>query len=125
MNALIIAALSVLLRLNNIIVMKRKELVKRCENWWCADNILCHNGQIALIKMDFPQVFILIRDYAETMFTDIDEFKKGIAEVNFFNPADREEADIDEILTDAWNFLALAEEEEERMYYRYKDEDYY
>lgn len=102
----------------------RKKAIERCEHWWLADNIVSHPGQIALIKMDFPQVFVLIRDYAEAMFADFDDFKRRIAEVNFFNPADRDEANIDEILTDAWNFLTLEEEEEERLYGEYEEEDY-
>ena len=102
----------------------RKKAIERCEHWWFADNIVSHPGQIALIKMDFPQVFILIRGYGETMFAGFDDFKNRIAEVNFFNPADREEANIEEILTDAWNFLSLEEEEEERQYGEYEEEDY-
>ena len=74
--------------------------------------------------MDFPQVFILIRDYGEAMFAGFDDFKDRIAEVNFFNPDDREGANIEEILTDAWNFLSLEEEEEERRYGEYEEEDY-
>jgi hypothetical protein len=38
-------------------------------------------------------------------------------ELNFFTPSEREDADIEAILIDAWNFLALYEEEEERQYY--------
>ena len=102
----------------------RKKAIERCQYWWFADNIVSHPGQIALIKMDFPQVFILIRDYGETMFAGFDDFKNRIAEVNFFNPADREETNIEEILIDAWNFLSLEEEEEERQYREYEEEDY-
>jgi hypothetical protein len=36
--------------------------------------------------------------------------------VNFFSPSEREEADIEEILVEAWNFLALIEEEENKKY---------
>lgn len=102
----------------------RKKAIERCEHWWLADNIVSHPGQIALIKMDFPQVFILIRDYGEAMFAGFYDFKDRIAEVNFFNPADRGGANIEEILTDAWNFLSLEEEEEERRYGEYEEEDY-
>ena len=102
----------------------RKKAIERCQYWWFADNIVSHPGQIALIKMDFPQVFILIRDYRETMFAGFDDFKNRIAEGNFFNPADREETNIEEILIDAWNFLSLEEEEEERQYREYEEEDY-
>ena len=44
--------------------------------------------------------------------------------MNFFNPADRKEANIEEILTDAWTFLSLEEEEEEKQYGEYEEEDY-
>ena len=99
----------------------RKKAIERCEHWWLADNIVSHPGQIALIKMDFPQVFILMRDYGEAMFAGFYDFKDRIAEVNFFNPADRGGANIEEILTDAWNFLSLEEEEEERRYGEYEE----
>ena len=78
------------------------------EEWWFCENILNHQGQIALLRMDFPRVFILVRSY--------EEFCDDIAEINFFNPEDRKTADISEILVDAWNFLALTEREEERLY---------
>ena len=63
-----------------------------------------------------PRVFILIRDYGESCFEGFREFKQHIAEVNFLDPKDREEADLDDLLTEAWNFLALTEEEEENLY---------
>ena len=93
----------------------RQESIRRRASWWYCDNIVNHPEQIGLLRMDFPQVFILIRDYAEGYFADFDEFKAGIAEVNFFRPDDREGSDLDDILTDAWNFLSLQEEEEDRL----------
>lgn len=47
---------------------------------------------------------------------DYEEWKNDIVEVNFFSPSEREEADLDSLLTEAWNFLALIEEEEENQY---------
>lgn len=94
----------------------RQNALETSKHWWLCENIINHAGQVALLRMDFPQVFILIRDYGESYFANFDEFKNSIAEVNFFNPQDRKEADLDEILVDAWNFLALTEEEEERQY---------
>lgn len=85
-------------------------------SWWFGENILCHHGQIALIRMDFPRVFILIRDYSEAYPCTFEGFKDKIAEVNFFNPREREDANIEDILTEAWNFLALTEQREEELY---------
>lgn len=94
----------------------RQQAIRHSESWWLCENIINHAGQVALLRMDFPQVFILIRDYGESYFANFDEFKDSIAEVNFFRPQDRKKANLDEILVDAWNFLALTEEEEERQY---------
>ena len=94
----------------------REEAIKRSAHWWYCDNILNHPGQCGLLRMDFPRVFILIRDEDTAYWADFKAWKEDIIEVNFFNPSERAEADLDEILTDAWNFLALIEEEEENQY---------
>lgn len=85
-------------------------------HWWYCENIVCHEGQIALMRMDFPRVFVLIRDYGEAYFSTYEEFAGHIAEVNFLDPKDREGADLESILTEAWNFLALTERREEELY---------
>lgn len=93
----------------------RQEAIEKSQHWWLCDNIVCHDGQVGLLRMDFPRVFILMRDYDSTYWADFDEWKCDLVEVNFFTPSEREEADLDEILREAWNFLALEEEEEERQ----------
>lgn len=93
----------------------RNEAIRRSEHWWYCDNILNHPGQIGLLRMDFPRVFILVRDDNDLV-CEFEHFRDSIAELNFFNPSDREDADTEEILIDAWNFLSLIEEEEERQY---------
>lgn len=93
----------------------RQQAVERSADWWYCDNIVNHVGQIGLLRMSFPQVFILVRNDNELL-CSFEEFRDSIAEVNFFDPKDREKADTEEILIDAWNFLALQEEEEERQY---------
>ena len=59
--------------------------------------------------------FVLIRDYADVYFAPYDKFCKHIAEVNFLHPEDRANADIDELLRNAWNFMALQELKEEEL----------
>jgi hypothetical protein len=59
----------------------------------------------------------LIRDEDVAYWADFEEWRDDIVELNFFTPSEREDADIEAILIDAWNFLALYEEEEERQYY--------
>lgn len=91
------------------------------KNWWYCDNIISHRGQIGLLSMNDPRVFILIRDYANCYFATFEEFCENIAEVNFFDPKDREVTDIDSLLVDAWNFMATQEAEEDRIYNESED----
>ena len=103
--------------------METKQVLKeRTKNWWYCDNIVTHRGQIGLLHMDFPQVFILIRDEKDAYFATFEEFKNKIAEVNFFDSTDREKTNIEELLTDAWNFMALQEEIEEEIYKEITDD---
>ncbi len=101
---------------------QKEEAIKRSQHWWYCDNILNHPGQCGLLRMDFPRVFVLMRDYDTVYWASLEEWKKDLVEVNFFTPSEREEADIDDILTEAWNFLALIEEEEERQVELYKND---
>lgn len=93
----------------------RQEAIEKSQHWWLCDNIVCHAGQVGLLRMDFPRVFILMRDYDRAYWADFDEWKRDLVEVNFFSPSERDDADLDEILREAWNFLALEEKEEERQ----------
>lgn len=91
-----------------------KQTKSECASWWCCDNLVCHQGQIGLLYMGFPRVFILLRD-GDDIFADFEEFKCGLAEVNFLDPSECEGADIDEILRQAYNFLVLQDEAEDRI----------
>ena len=95
--------------------MNRKEAIAKAANWWYCDNIVNHPEQCGLLKMDFPRAFVLMRNYDMAYWADFDKWANDIVEVNFFNPAEREECNMKELLIDAWNFLALTEEEEERQ----------
>ena len=71
--------------------------------------------------MGFPRVFILLRDGDDT-FADFEKFRDELAEVNFLDPSEREEADIEELLRQAYNFLILQYEEEEWLALEYMKE---
>ena len=94
----------------------RKKAVEESQYWWYCDNILNHPGQCGLLRMNFPRVFILIRNEDIAYWADYEKWKNDIVEINFFTPSERKDADIDEICREAWNFLALYEEEEDRIY---------
>ena len=78
---------------------ERQKFVEATKNWFYCDNIVhpFHEGQFALLKMSEPQCFILIRDDAAGMYANWEEFKK-LAEINFFKPADRKNADLKKFL---------------------------
>ena len=81
--------------------MTKEEAIQRTESWWYCDNIVLHRDLIGLLHMGFPRVFILFRNEKSFVCDDFSSWKKGIAEVNFLDPDDRESSDIQEILTDA------------------------
>ena len=91
-------------------------------NWWVCDNIVhpAHSGQLGLLSLNEPQVFILLRD-GDCVFAEYEEFRDNIAELNFLRPQDRTTANIEQIMIEAYNFLVLQDEEEER---RYLEEEY-
>lgn len=95
--------------------MDNSKLLERTRNWWYCDNIVTNKGEIGLLHMGFPRLFILIRDEKDAYFSSYEEFALNVAEVNFFDSCDREEADMEQLLTDAWNFMLLQEQEEERI----------
>ncbi len=105
--------------------MKRKELIERTKNWWYCDNILTHPEQIGLLHMGFPRIFILMRDYDIAYWASYDKWKADLIEVNFFDKEDKlntSESTLELLLIDAWNFLALAEQEEERRATEYMED---
>ena len=90
-----------------------EEIKRACSAWWYCDNIVNHRGQVGLLRMAFPRCFILMRDYGAAYFSGFEDWKDNIIELNFLDPKDRETTDVDSLLTEAWNFLALQEREED------------
>lgn len=101
----------------------RKEAIERSNAWWYCENLVNHRGMVALLRMDFPRVFVLMRDYSVAYFEDFDNWKSQIVELNFLDPEERETADIEGILIDAWNFLSLQEEADEALYEELRAEE--
>lgn len=101
---------------------KYEQMIKECASWWCCDNLVNHPGQLGLLHMGFPRVFILLRN-GDDIFADFKEFRDGLAEINFIDPSEREGADTDELLRQAYNFLILQDEEEDRLAEERMEED--
>lgn len=66
-------------------------------HWFVCENILAHDGQLGILHMDEPEVFILIRNYGDSLFASFEEFCDGVAEVNFFHAGDREATDLTDL----------------------------
>lgn len=86
-------------------------------NWWMCDNIVHpgHAGQLGLLHLASPTIFILIRNYADAYFATFEDFAANIAEVNYLYPDERATHDTEALLVDAWNFLARQEQAEEAL----------
>lgn len=103
--------------------MNQNDYENRTANWWYCDNLIAHHDFVGLLSLNFPRVFILFRNQKDFVLDSFEEWKQGVAEINFLDPSDRKNADIDSILTDAWNFMALQEAKDEELYNDYKDDE--
>lgn len=92
----------------------KEQSIKESASWWQCDNLVNHYGTIGLLHTDYPQVFITIPDN-EAYLVEFEDFVKS-AELNYLNCLDTlsDEA-IEELMRQAWNFLSLQEDEEERL----------
>ena len=102
----------------------RGTAIEKSQSWWFCENLVNHAGQIGLLRMDFPRVFILVRNYEDIYPCSFEDFRDNIAELNFLDPNDRKDQDTESILIDAWNFLSLQEAAEDALSEEYlSDED--
>jgi hypothetical protein len=72
------------------------------------NNISQKDQQTYVIKLSHPPCSIRF-NYLDSIFASYEEFYKNIADVQFFSGERPSDKEVDEILTDAWNFLALEE----------------
>lgn len=96
---------------------------EKTKNWWYCDNLIAHPNFVGLLSLNFPRVFILFRNQKDFVLDSFEGWKQGVAEINFLDPSDRGTSDIDSILTDAWNFMALQEAKEEELYNDYNENE--
>lgn len=76
---------------------------------WGENNISQDRQQTYIIKLDHPACSIRF-DYAEGVFTGFDDFYRHIADVQFFTGHRPDDAEVQRILADAWNFMVLEEQ---------------
>lgn len=97
--------------------MKKNALINNTHGLYMCENILLYPGQNGVIKLSFPRCFIRYNS-REGYFTTFEEWANHIIVLDWLDPKDKptSQKEIDNILTDIWNFIALSEEEEERLF---------
>lgn len=84
----------------------------RYHGYYLADNELLYPGQIAVIKLSDPRVFVRIMD---TTFMNYEDFKNNVTDIQFLDPPGDPETK-EYILIDVYNFITLTD-----RYYEDKD----
>lgn len=92
------------------------------DHWLLADNILLDSNRLSLINLAIGVSISF--DNADAYFATFEEFENEIADVQFLYDKRPEEHIVIQILTDAWNFLAMYEKEEElQAHHREQEEE--
>lgn len=76
---------------------------------WGENNVSQEIQQTYIIKLNFPACSIRF-DYSKGMFATFNEFYKHIADVQFFTNNRPDKKELENILIDAWNFMAFEEQ---------------
>lgn len=106
--------------------MKSKYFKDDTQNYYICENILDYDGQMAILRMKEPLVFVHF-NYADSYFSTFEDWRKEIVRVEWLSGTAPDAFTQQQVLTDCWNFLALHEREEENRYERgdYDEEDDY
>lgn len=89
---------------------------ERYHGYYITENLLLYPDQMALTKFTYPRLFVRF-NYGDSYFASYAEWVANIAVLEWLDKDDKptDPAEIETILTDCWNFLALHEQEEERL----------
>lgn len=86
----------------------------RYDNFYISENILEYPGQLAIIKLSYPRLFLRF-SYQDGYFISYEDWKDEIIVTEWLDGERPNEEEQEDILTDCWNFLALTEREEDRL----------
>lgn len=95
---------------------RKEDDPERYHGFYITDNILLYPTQVGITKLTHPRLFVRFI-YSDIFFASYDDWKANIAVQEWLDPDDKPANDdeVEEILTDCWNFLCLHEREEERL----------
>lgn len=80
------------------------------------EDILNFPDQLAIVKLTHPRLFVRF-NYGDSYFSTYEEWVEEQTDLQWLDPNDKptDADEIETILTDCWNFLAIHEREEERL----------
>ena len=78
------------------------------KHWWWGENKQWFPEDETLIRMDFPRCFIRY-NLGDAYFASFEEFYESIAEVQWMDGEKPSKRVQEQIMTEAWNFLAIEE----------------
>ncbi|HXR84313.1 MAG TPA: helix-turn-helix transcriptional regulator [Hanamia sp.] len=104
--------------------LRKEDDPERYHGFYCADNLLLYPGEVAIIKLTHPRLFVRF-NYAVSFFSSFEDWVANQTDLQWLDEDDKPNTDeeIEEILTDCWNFLALQEREEDRLADEREDEN--
>lgn len=90
-------------------------------HWISGDNILRSDQPTYLVNAEHG---LIIRfDYTESVYSNYLFWRDQVADVQFIRGDRPSDSEVERILIEAWNFLALTEREEERLAAGMSDDD--
>lgn len=104
--------------------LRKEDDPERYHGFYCADNLLLYPGELAIIKLTHPRLFVRF-NYADSYFSSYEDWVANHTDLQWLDADDKPEGEdeIEEILTDCWNFLALQEREEDRLAEEREDDE--
>lgn len=97
--------------------LRKEDDPERYHGFYITENLLLYPDQLAITKLTYPRLFLRF-NYPETYFSSFKDWEANHTEVDWLDPEDKPETEeeIENILTDCWNFLAIHEKEEDKLY---------
>lgn len=103
---------------------RKEDDPERYHGFYITENVLLFPDQLAIVKLTHPRLFLSF-NYGQSYFSSFDDWKANHTDLQWLDPDDKptSEGEIESILIDCWNFLALHEREQERLYNEDEDEE--
>ena len=96
--------------------LRKEDDPERYHGFYFSENIMLYPGQAAITKLTHPRLFVRF-NYGESIFINYEDWKNNHTDLQWLDPDDKPDTEeIEYHLTDCWNFLAMHEREEDRLF---------